>query len=90
MRVPVCILCNVLWICCNKIHLEIQCWFVLTYVEVSREGLYQSCISGLLALQDFIRCFKPSLPSSAPFVAANLLFKRLGIVTICHDCIKKC
>uniref|UniRef100_A0A3B4T482 Ig-like domain-containing protein n=1 Tax=Seriola dumerili TaxID=41447 RepID=A0A3B4T482_SERDU len=24
--------------CCNKIHLEIQCWFVLTYVEVSHEG----------------------------------------------------
>lgn len=54
MRVPVCILCNVLWICCNKIHLEIQCWFVLTCAEVSHEGLYQSWLS----LQEFHQAFQ--------------------------------
>lgn len=54
MRVPVCILCNVLWICCNKIHLEIQCWFVLTCAEVSHEGLYQSWLS----LQEFPQAFQ--------------------------------
>lgn len=47
-------------ICCNKIHLEIQCWFVLTYVEVSPEGLYWCCISDILQLviKNFIRYLK--------------------------------